>query len=226
MRILILLSLSLVVISCNNKVLMTDFYMPAEFEPQEAVYIGWFNNTKKDSVTAQIVSALYKSVRVRIIYDKERIKHNANSFLSGFDVDSNKINWVKDTLRYDWIRDPGPVFLMNSNGEMKIADFNWNAYGYAYVYKDFRLEKLDSLYGEIEKREAYRLGLKLVSTDIVNEGGAMEVNGQGVMMAIEETALQRNPGKSLKEIEKEYLRLTGSKKMIWLKRAPINDRAF
>ena len=46
------------------------------------------------------------------------------------------------------------------------------------------------------------------------------------MMAIEETALQRNPGKSINEIEKEYLRLTGSKKMIWLKRAVIHDRAF
>jgi agmatine deiminase len=226
MKILILLSLTLVVISCNNKDLMTDFYMPAEFEPQEAVYVGWFNNPKKDSVAAQIVSALYNSVQVKIFYSKESMKHNANLLLSSYGVDSNKINWIKDSLRYDFPRDPGPIFLLNNSGEMKIADFKWNTYGYDYVYKDFRLEKFDTLYGEIEKREAVRLGVAILSSEIVNEGGAFEVNGNGVMMAIEETALQRNPGKSISEIEKEYLRLTGSKKMIWLKRAPINDRAF
>ncbi len=226
MRALTLLSLTLVFISCNNKDLMTDFYMPAEFEPQEAVYVGWFNNPKKDSVAAQIVSALYNSVQVKIFYSKESMKHNANLLLSGYGIDSNKINWIKDTIRYDFPRDPGPIFLINKKGEMKIADFNWNLYGYPYVYNGFQLEKFDTLYGEIDKREAARLGIDVISSEIVNEGGAFEVNGNGVMMAIEETALQRNPGKSINEIEKEYLRLTGSKKMIWLKRAVIHDRAF
>lgn len=216
----------LLAISCNESNHKFDFYMPAEFEPQEAVYVGWFNNPQKDSVAAQIVSALYNSVQVKIFYSKESMKHNANLLLSGYGVDSNKINWTRDTLRYDFPRDPGPIFLLNNSGEMKIADFNWNSYGYEYVYKDFRLNNFDSLYGEIEKREAARLGIDVISSEIVNEGGAFEVNGNGVMMAIEETALQRNPGKNISEIEKEYLRLTGCKKMIWLKRAVIHDRAF
>ena len=226
MRNLIFLSLTLIFISCNHKELTTDFFMPAEFEPQEAVYVGWFNNPKKDSVAAQIVSALYNSVQVKIFYPKELMKNNANLQLSAYGVDTNKINWIKDSLRYDFPRDPGPIFLINKNGQMKIADFNWNVYGYEYVYKDFYLEKFDSLYGAIERREAKRLGVDLISSEIVNEGGAFEVNGNGVMMAIEETALQRNPEKSINEIEKEYLRLTGSKKIIWLKRAVIHDRAF
>ena len=91
MRALALLSLTLLLISCNNKESMTDFYMPAEFEPQEAVYVGWFNNPKKDSVAAQIVSALYNSVQVKIFYSKEPIKYNTNLLLSGYGVDSNKI---------------------------------------------------------------------------------------------------------------------------------------
>ncbi|HSP86918.1 MAG TPA: agmatine deiminase family protein, partial [Ignavibacteriaceae bacterium] len=226
MKTLILLSFTLLMISCNNKDSTTDFYMPAEFEPQEAVYIGWFNNPRKDSVAAEIVSALYNSVQVKIFYSKESMKYNANLLLSEYGVDSNRINWIKDSLRYDFPRDPGPIFLLNNNGEMKIADFDWNSYGYEFVYRDFRLNNFNSLYGEIEKREAARLGLDVISSEIVNEGGAFEVNGNGVMMAIEETALQRTPGKNIIEIENEYLRLTGSKKMIWLKRAVIHDRAF
>ena len=112
--------------TCSNTGSDSDFYMPAEFEPQEAVYVGLFNNPQKDSVAAQIVSALYNSVQVKIFYSKESMKHNANLLLSSYGVDSNKINWIRDTLRYDFPRDPGPIFLLNNSGEMKIADFNWN----------------------------------------------------------------------------------------------------
>lgn len=222
---LLILSL-LLLLSCSTQKSISDFYMPAEFHPQDAVYAGWFDNPKKDSVIAQIVSALQKSVNIKMIYDDVSIRINANKFLFGFNIDTNKIFWTQDSLRYDWIRDPGPIFLINDDGEMKIADFNWNAYGYEYVYKDFRLERTDSLYGKIEKREAERLNLEVISSEIVNEGGAMEVNGNGVMMAIKETALQRNPGKTIEEIEKEYLRLTGTKKIIWLNRSPVNDKVF
>lgn len=226
MKKILFIAFAILLFACNQRKPTSDFYMPAEFEPQEAVYVGWFDNSKKDSVIAQIVFALQSSVQIKIIYDVKTLMHKANSLLSGFEVDTNKIVWIKDSLRYDWIRDPGPIFLVNDKGEMKIADFNWNAYGYEYVYKDFRLEKFDSLYGEIEKREAERLGLEVIVSGIVNEGGAMEVNGNGVLMAIKETALQRNPGITLDEIEKEYLRLTGSKKVIWLNRSPINERLF
>ena len=96
---------------------------------------------EKDSVAAEIVSAIYNSVQVKIFYSKESMKHNANILLSGYGVDSNKINWIRDSLRYDFPRDPGPIFLiLNNSGEMKIADFNWNAYGYEYVYKDFQFK--------------------------------------------------------------------------------------
>ena len=225
-NIICLIWLLIFLTGCKKSEDKLAFYMPAEFEEQEAVYVGWFNNPKKDSVAAQIVSALYNSVQVKIFYPEESMKHNANLLLSGYGVDSNKINWIKDSVRYDFPRDPGPIFLINNNGETKIANFNWNLYGYAYVYNGFQLERLDTLYGEINKREAARLGIDIISSEIVNEGGAFEVNGNGVMMAIEETALQRNPGKSINEIEKEYLRLTGSKKMIWLKRSVIHDRSF
>ncbi len=30
------------------------FYIPAEFEEQDAVYVGWFNNFKKDNVATHM----------------------------------------------------------------------------------------------------------------------------------------------------------------------------
>ena len=58
--------------ACSNTGSDSDFYMPAEFEPQEAVYVGWFNNPRKDSVAAEIVSAIYNSVQVKIFTQKNQ----------------------------------------------------------------------------------------------------------------------------------------------------------
>jgi len=91
---------------------------------------------------------------------------------------------------------------------------------------DLKLSKYDTLLNGMEKRMARYLGLETVSTNFVAEGGGLESNGNGVLMTIEETALQRNPGKKLAEIEAEYKRVTGAKKIIWLKQMTMHDKNF
>ena len=47
-----------------------------------------------------------------------------------------------------------------------------------------------------------------------------------MLICFKETALQRNPGRTLEEIEKEYLRVYGKKKMIWLNKMPLMDKVL
>ena len=121
------------------------------------------------------------------------------------------------------MRDPGPLFIKNKMGKQKIIDFAWIQYGHHLVYKK-KMNTLDIETGRSDIRIATKLNLPVISTPIVAEGGGIETNGEGVLMSIEETALQRNPGKTLQEIETEYLRVTGCKKMIWLKKMLLHDK--
>ncbi len=70
---------------------------------------------------------------------------------------------------------------------------------------------------------AEALGLPLVSTPVVAEGGAFEVNGR-CLLSYADVALERNPDLTLEEIERELLRVYGKETMIWLDRCPLSDR--
>ncbi|MEZ2737210.1 agmatine deiminase family protein [Aneurinibacillus aneurinilyticus] len=204
----------------------TGYTFPAEWEKQSAVWLAWEWNESGESttdeqhkVTAQIIQALHShNVKVELILQtggdsKEEVLH----FLSTYNVDPKKINFREYKKPYLFMRDMGPLFLKNSEGKGMIADFSWNMYG---IWDRDRAKSI----GDVDKAMAQELNIPLLSSDFVAEGGGIEVNGEGVMMTYEDMALQRNPGKSLEEIEKEYLRLYGQKKIIWLKQSPLSDK--
>lgn len=201
-----------------------DFRMPAEWEPQEAVWIGIFHRPGREIVSAAIVKAIYQNVQVRLNYNADSTRRRFNKLLASYQVDTTKLKWIKDSTSFNWPRDPGPLFLVNTKGERKVVDFGWNDYGNSYVMNE-KLSKTDSIVGRTDIRMATYLKMPVVSTSMVAEGGGIETNGRGVLLSIEETALQRNPGKTLQEIEAEYLRVTGCKKIIWLKRMTLHDKS-
>ena len=202
---------------------VNHFYMPAEWEPQQAVWVGLFGNPGRDTVSAAIIKALHHNVQVRLNYSYEYDKKRNNKFFNSLEIDTTKLQWIEDSVNNSWVRDPGPLFIKNKMGKQKIIDFAWIQYGHHLVYKK-KMNTLDIETGRSDIRIATKLNLPVISTPIVAEGGGIETNGEGVLMSIEETALQRNPGKRLDEIEAEYLRVTGCKKMIWLKRMLLHDK--
>lgn len=201
----------------------TTFHMPAEWEPQQAVWVGLFGNPARDTVSAAIIKALHQNVQVRLNYSYAYDKKRNNKFFHNLEIDTTKLQWIEDSLDNAWVRDPGPLFIKNNKGEQKVIDFTWIQYGHHLVYKK-KLSALAYEAGRSDIRMAAKLNLPVISTPIIAEGGGIETNGAGVSMSIEETALQRNPGKTLVEIEAEYLRVTGCKKMIWLKRMMLHDK--
>ena len=72
---------------------------------------------------------------------------------------------------------------------MKVADFGFNMWGY---------ESPDSpnslLEGAVDRRVAALLGLEVVRSPLISEGGSREFNGRGVMLAVEAVERQRKPG--------------------------------
>ncbi|MBI1341360.1 MAG: agmatine deiminase family protein [Terrimonas sp.] len=200
------------------------FRMPAEWEPQEAVWVGIFHRPGRERVSAAIIKSIYKQVQVRLNFQADSTKYSFNRLLNSFQIDTTKLQWILDSVSFNWPRDPGPQFLVNEKGEQKVIDFGWNDYGSRFITGK-KPGRIDNIIGRTDIRMAGFLKLPVLSTPVVAEGGGLETNGRGVLMSIEETALQRNPDMTLPEIEKEYLRVTGCSKMIWLKRMTLHDKS-
>ena len=94
-----------------------------------------------------------------------------------------------------WIRDNGPSFLVDRQGNLAAADWVFNSWGEKYKPYD-----LDAAVAEVLLD---RIKIKRYAAPLVLEGGAFHVDGEGTLIATEQCLLNpnRNPGKSREEIE-------------------------
>lgn len=111
-----------------------------------------------------------------------------------------------------WMRDTGPVFVSSgsdSNREQAGVNFNFNGWGGKQEHR--RDAKVAGL---VTKRS----GVQTISTELVLEGGGIEVDGQGTAIITESCVLNsnRNPGWTKGDVEEELAHLLGIDKVIWL----------
>lgn len=108
-----------------------------------------------------------------------------------------------------WIRDTGPTFVVDPAGQAAAVDFNFNGWGRKQAHRrDARVAAF----------VAGRAGVPVVSTDLVLEGGCIEVDGEGTAIITESCVLNanRNPGISKADFEARLMPLLGLDKIVWL----------
>jgi agmatine deiminase len=107
-----------------------------------------------------------------------------------------------------WARDTAPSFVSGDSG-LALIDFNFNGWGGKQQHgRDQR----------VAAEVATATGCRRLTTPIVGEGGGLEVDGDGTLIAAESSWVNtnRNPGASRYDIEKELKRLTGAHAVIWV----------
>ncbi|MEX1016197.1 MAG: agmatine deiminase family protein [Phycisphaeraceae bacterium] len=109
-----------------------------------------------------------------------------------------------------WIRDYGPIFVINRQGDLAAHDFHFNGWGGKYEQRD-----RDDV---VPQHIARQLGLPLWVHDLVLEGGSIDVNGQGTLLTTEQCLLNpnRNPHLSRQQIEARLHETLGTTHVIWL----------
>jgi len=202
-----------------------SFRIPAEWEKQEAVWFSWFGNPRRDSVTCRVIEALQPHVSISLNISSEKAKTSITKYLASYIIDTSKINFVIDKDADFWTRDP-VFFVKDKQNKLNVVCFNYSLYG---IYPDILpgpLPKGISLIGKWDERLAKYLNIPMIKSEFVFEGGGIESNGDGTFLIIKEMALQRNPTRSIAEIERELKRVLGAKKIIWFKGGLIEDKQF
>lgn len=116
-----------------------------------------------------------------------------------------------------WVRDFGPIFVIDGKGNLAAHDFQFNGWG--GKYEDRTLDDL------VPQELAARLGFPLWVHDFVLEGGSIDVNGAGTVMTTEQCLLNdnRNPGMSKADIERRLHDALGTRHVIWLPGGIVGD---
>lgn len=208
-----------------NQLTTSNYSMPAEWEPHSAVWLAWpydedtFPNRvpRVEAVYAEIIKSIHLSEQVELMVLDEGMKDRAINIISGAGADPNKVNFYITDYADVWVRDTGPTFVKNSSGEIVVTKWIFNSWGNKWpeLLKD----------GEIPQKISKWKNLPLTMANVVLEGGAIEVNGEGVCLTTEQCLLNqnRNPGKTKAEIEKLLKHYLNIEKTIWLKEGLIND---
>lgn len=188
----------------------SGFYMPGEFARHTGCWMAWPCREglwANDAATAQeyadVANAIGRFEPLMMLAPPERVA--AARALLG-----DNVTIIEMPIDDSWARDAGPNFLINAAGELAGSKWQFNAWGNKYQPHD-----QDALMGS---RILQRAGAREFASNMIAEGGAISVDGEGTVITTESCMLNpnRNPGWSRAEIEAELCRTLGVEKVIWL----------
>lgn len=211
------------------------FRHPAEWEPQSAVWLAFPHNRSDypgkllpvQWVYGEIIRKLAERQTVNVVVHDAGVQTRARTVLRRVGANFERVRFFRQPINRGWLRDAGPIFIVREqNGlrELAICKFRFNAWA---KYPDFRLDD------ELALRLAKQLGCRVYlphagGRPVVLEGGAIDVNGRGVVMTTEECLLDaaiqpRNPHLSRTEIEDVLRDTLGVTTVWWLGRGIVGD---
>jgi agmatine deiminase len=212
------------------------YRLPAEWEPHEATWLAWPHNAEDWPGKFQPIPWLYTEIvrllaaheRVELIVENAAAARRIQGMLDRAGARLDQVVFRAWPTDRGWTRDSGPIFVRNPAGRVAITNWRFNAWA---KYPDWHLDD------QIPSRAAQLLGLpqwqpSIGSPDgqthrLVLEGGAIDSNGSGTLLATEECLLsevqQRNPGLDRGRLEEAFHDFLGIEQVIWLDRGIAGD---
>ncbi len=199
-----------------------DYRMPAEYAPQERIWmafpcegysLGDTDEARHEarSTWAAVAHAVAEFEPVTmVVHPRERAI--AEKYLSA------GVDLIEAPVNDAWMRDIGPTFVHAADGSVAAVDWVFNGWG----AQDWAQWDLDARIGRVVADAA---GVPVIDSEMVNEGGGIQVDGEGTVLVTDTVQLDpgRNPGLSRQDVEAELARTIGSTHAVWLPRGLTRD---
>lgn len=192
------------------------FRFPAEWQAHQATLMAWpfdklywegYLEAARDDFT-RLVTTIARFEPVRLAVSDDEAEEDAKRRLGAANALHN-ITVYRLELDDVWFRDIAPLFIRNPAGQVAATDWRFNGWGNKFRWRN------DT---QVPKKLADCLGVKRFELPIVMEGGALEINSQGVCLTTRQCLLNqnRNPDLTQAEIEQYLEAYLGIKRFIWL----------
>lgn len=192
------------------------YRMPGEFEPHDMCWMIWperpdvWRNGAKPAQEAytEVAKAIARFEPVTILASADQYR-NARHRLP------DHIRVIEMSSNDAWLRDSGPTFLINNQGGLRAVDWWFNAYGGLNGGLYFPWDK-DLM---LAQKMCEVVGIDRYQAPLVYEGGSITVDGEGTLLTTSDCILNdnRNPEKSVEEVEKILRDYLAVEKIIWLR---------
>src|SRR5690349_17032928 len=198
------------------------FAMPAEFAPHAGCWMLWPERPDNWRLGALPAQQAFANVATAIArFEPVSIGVSAAHYEFARTQLPAHIRVVEISHDDSWMRDVGPTIVTNAKGVRRGVDWRFNAWGGLQGGLYFPWDQDDLVAHkvlEIEGWDRYR-------APIVNEGGAIHVDGEGTALVTEECLLNpnRNPHCERGDIEQRLREYLGVSQIIWLGKGVVND---
>ena len=195
------------------------YRLPAEWEPHAATWLAWPHRRRTWLGPFEPIPLVYERLArliaahepVRII-GSESLLVEPRERLAGV----ANVEFVPLPTNDSWVRDTGPVFLVRRSGgpaglpPRAAVAWDWNAWGGKYPPWD------DD--ARVSRSIAAHVGLEPLTPGIVLEGGAIECDGDGTLLANERCVVddRRNPGLDRDAFTAALRRWLGVEQVLWV----------
>ncbi len=190
---------------------------PAEWESLEAVWLSWPHRRDLWQGGLDLLQGDYAELAFQItrstklaINAAESLHASIRRILQARGVEMDRVTLWNHPTNDVWCRDHGGIYVQRKDGGRQIANWEFNAWGGKFAPWD-----LDN---QIPTHMAQAEGLPELRSSLILEGGAIEGNGEGLLLTTEAVLLNpnRNPEWSKAGIEAELHRMLGTTHCFWL----------
>ncbi|AZA93471.1 Agmatine deiminase [Chryseobacterium nakagawai] len=195
------------------------YKMPEESAPHEGTWLQWPHKyqygityrNRLDPTWVAMTKELAQSEKVHIIAYDGTEKDRIVGLLTNAGVSLSNIDFKLYPTDDFWVRDNGPIYVKDKNGKLFIQDWGFNGWGNKAQYSNCNT---------IPAKIANDSGIPKIDLNsiMINEGGSVEIDGNGVLMACKSSILNenRNPGMTQQQAEAIFTKNLGITKFIWL----------
>lgn len=195
------------------------FVMPAESSPHEGTWLQWpheyeYGVTYRNRIEGTWIAMAREIVsdeKLHIIAYDAKEQNRIVDQLTKAGILLDNIDFYLFKTNDVWVRDNGPIYVRGNDGKLAIEGWGFNGWGgkEAYNYDDLIPQEVASA----EKMPFVDLNKRMIL-----EGGAVELDGKGSLMATRSCVLNsnRNIGMTQQKAEGLFATYLGATHFIWL----------
>jgi len=210
--------------------------LPAEWEQHRATWLIWPHNPRDWEIKMssirwvflEMIRHLSESEKVSIIFQSKDHQKKVCKLIERAGIQKSQLEMQCVKTDRSWIRDTGPLIVHKTARSTSIRQVatDWRFNGWARYKRFTDDDKIAKKISALTGMEHFRVHHPIYG-EVVLEGGAVDVNGQGDLLATEECLLGspqcRNPQLDKNDLEEVFRDVLGVQQVLWLGQGICGD---